>query len=225
MDDAFLASWSASPCWRSSARSLRSRPAAAPTTRSARHRPTAASPTIGEPTDRRSWLARTRRERAVSARPRSASTSPRPRANARRAAARRGAARRRGRAEAAPRTIRRPADRFDLESWRPPRDVLRDRDPDRGRRLRPPGAQLADDIDDGDWILVGDEVPLDGAQSDAWRSAPSRSERRRDRRGRGRARTGRALPRRLWAPARPPGAALPASPRPAGRARRRSARR
>ncbi len=24
-----------------------------------------------------------------------------------------------------------------------------------------PGAQLADDIDDGDWILVGDEVPLD----------------------------------------------------------------
>jgi hypothetical protein len=29
-----------------------------------------------------------------------------------------------------------------------------------------PGAQLADDIDDGDWILVGDEVPLDEAQRD-----------------------------------------------------------
>ena len=29
-----------------------------------------------------------------------------------------------------------------------------------------PGAQLADDIDDGDWILVGDEVPLDDAQRD-----------------------------------------------------------
>src|SRR5687768_18143323 len=29
-----------------------------------------------------------------------------------------------------------------------------------------PGAQLADDIDDGDWILVGDEVPLDDAERD-----------------------------------------------------------
>ena len=29
-----------------------------------------------------------------------------------------------------------------------------------------PGAQLADDIDDGDWILVGDEVPLDEAARD-----------------------------------------------------------
>jgi hypothetical protein len=29
-----------------------------------------------------------------------------------------------------------------------------------------PGAQLADDVDDGDWILVGDEVPLDEAQRD-----------------------------------------------------------
>ncbi len=29
-----------------------------------------------------------------------------------------------------------------------------------------PGAQLADDIDDGDWILVGDEVPLDDAARD-----------------------------------------------------------
>ena len=29
-----------------------------------------------------------------------------------------------------------------------------------------PGAQLADDLDDGDWILVGDEVPLDDAQRD-----------------------------------------------------------
>jgi hypothetical protein len=27
-----------------------------------------------------------------------------------------------------------------------------------------PGAELADEIDDGDWILVGDEVPLDEAQ-------------------------------------------------------------
>ncbi len=29
-----------------------------------------------------------------------------------------------------------------------------------------PGAQLADDTDDGDWILVGDEVPLDDAERD-----------------------------------------------------------
>ena len=29
-----------------------------------------------------------------------------------------------------------------------------------------PGAQLADDLDDGDWILVGDEVPLDDARRD-----------------------------------------------------------
>jgi hypothetical protein len=29
-----------------------------------------------------------------------------------------------------------------------------------------PGAELADDLDDGDWILVGDEVPLDEAQRD-----------------------------------------------------------
>jgi hypothetical protein len=29
-----------------------------------------------------------------------------------------------------------------------------------------PGAVLADDTDDGDWILVGDEVPLDEAQRD-----------------------------------------------------------
>jgi len=27
-----------------------------------------------------------------------------------------------------------------------------------------PGAELADEIDDGDWILVGDEVPLDEVQ-------------------------------------------------------------
>ena len=29
-----------------------------------------------------------------------------------------------------------------------------------------PGAVLADDTDDGDWILVGDEVPLDDARRD-----------------------------------------------------------
>jgi hypothetical protein len=29
-----------------------------------------------------------------------------------------------------------------------------------------PGAELADEIDDGDWILVGDEVPLDDARRD-----------------------------------------------------------
>ena len=29
-----------------------------------------------------------------------------------------------------------------------------------------PGAELADDLDDGEWILVGDEVPLDDAQRD-----------------------------------------------------------
>jgi len=29
-----------------------------------------------------------------------------------------------------------------------------------------PGAQLADDVDDADWILVGDEVPLDDAARD-----------------------------------------------------------
>jgi hypothetical protein len=29
-----------------------------------------------------------------------------------------------------------------------------------------PGAELADVIDEGDWILVGDEVPLDEAQRD-----------------------------------------------------------
>ena len=29
-----------------------------------------------------------------------------------------------------------------------------------------PGGELADEIDDGDWILVGDEVPLDEAQRD-----------------------------------------------------------
>jgi hypothetical protein len=29
-----------------------------------------------------------------------------------------------------------------------------------------PGAELADDVDEGDWILVGDEVPLDEAQRD-----------------------------------------------------------
>jgi hypothetical protein len=29
-----------------------------------------------------------------------------------------------------------------------------------------PGAELADDLDDGDWILVGDEVPLDDARRD-----------------------------------------------------------
>ena len=29
-----------------------------------------------------------------------------------------------------------------------------------------PGAELADDADDGDWILVGDEVPVDEAQRD-----------------------------------------------------------
>ena len=29
-----------------------------------------------------------------------------------------------------------------------------------------PGAELADETDEGDWILVGDEVPLDDAQRD-----------------------------------------------------------
>ena len=29
-----------------------------------------------------------------------------------------------------------------------------------------PGAQLADELDDGEWILVGDEVPLDDLQRD-----------------------------------------------------------
>jgi hypothetical protein len=29
-----------------------------------------------------------------------------------------------------------------------------------------PGGELADEIDDGEWILVGDEVPLDEAQRD-----------------------------------------------------------
>jgi hypothetical protein len=29
-----------------------------------------------------------------------------------------------------------------------------------------PGAELAEDADDGDWILVGDEVPLDDARRD-----------------------------------------------------------
>jgi hypothetical protein len=29
-----------------------------------------------------------------------------------------------------------------------------------------PGAELADDLDDGDWILVGDEVPVDEALRD-----------------------------------------------------------
>src|SRR5918992_4247911 len=29
-----------------------------------------------------------------------------------------------------------------------------------------PGAELADETDDGEWILVGDEVPLDDAQRD-----------------------------------------------------------
>jgi hypothetical protein len=29
-----------------------------------------------------------------------------------------------------------------------------------------PGAELADDVDEGDWIIVGDEVPLDEAQRD-----------------------------------------------------------
>jgi hypothetical protein len=29
-----------------------------------------------------------------------------------------------------------------------------------------PGAELADETDDGDWILVGDEVPLDDARRD-----------------------------------------------------------
>ena len=29
-----------------------------------------------------------------------------------------------------------------------------------------PGAELAEETDDGDWILVGDEVPLDEAQRD-----------------------------------------------------------
>jgi hypothetical protein len=29
-----------------------------------------------------------------------------------------------------------------------------------------PGAELADDTDDAEWILVGDEVPLDEAQRD-----------------------------------------------------------
>jgi hypothetical protein len=29
-----------------------------------------------------------------------------------------------------------------------------------------PGAELADDSDDGDWILVGDEVPLDEVARD-----------------------------------------------------------
>src|SRR3712207_9368908 len=29
-----------------------------------------------------------------------------------------------------------------------------------------PGAQLADEVEEGEWILVGDEVPLDDAQRD-----------------------------------------------------------
>jgi hypothetical protein len=29
-----------------------------------------------------------------------------------------------------------------------------------------PGAELADETDDGEWILVGDEVPLDDARRD-----------------------------------------------------------
>jgi hypothetical protein len=29
-----------------------------------------------------------------------------------------------------------------------------------------PGAELAEDTDDGDWILVGDETPLDDARRD-----------------------------------------------------------
>jgi hypothetical protein len=29
-----------------------------------------------------------------------------------------------------------------------------------------PGAELAEDADDGDWILVGDDVPLDDARRD-----------------------------------------------------------
>ena len=29
-----------------------------------------------------------------------------------------------------------------------------------------PGAELADDTDEGEWILVGDEVPLDDARRD-----------------------------------------------------------
>jgi hypothetical protein len=29
-----------------------------------------------------------------------------------------------------------------------------------------PGAELADEVEDGEWILVGDEVPLDEAQRD-----------------------------------------------------------
>jgi hypothetical protein len=29
-----------------------------------------------------------------------------------------------------------------------------------------PGAELADDVDDAEWILVGDEVPIDEAQRD-----------------------------------------------------------
>jgi len=29
-----------------------------------------------------------------------------------------------------------------------------------------PGAELAEDADDGDWILVGDDVPLDEARRD-----------------------------------------------------------
>jgi hypothetical protein len=29
-----------------------------------------------------------------------------------------------------------------------------------------PGAELADETDEGDWILVGDEVPLDDARRD-----------------------------------------------------------
>jgi hypothetical protein len=29
-----------------------------------------------------------------------------------------------------------------------------------------PGGELADEIDDGEWILVGDEVPLDDARRD-----------------------------------------------------------
>jgi hypothetical protein len=29
-----------------------------------------------------------------------------------------------------------------------------------------PGAELAEDTDDGDWILVGDDIPLDDARRD-----------------------------------------------------------
>ena len=59
--------------------------------------------------------------------------------------------------------------RFDLEElsarpgtyFNPESEILIDLDDSAH-----PGAQLADDVEEGDWILVGDEVPLDDAERD-----------------------------------------------------------